>query len=112
MNESDSNKEMSQAFVEQFEVAVDPTVQKIKNWNGDPAKLNDLKTSVKADLQSVMADLDRKLNDGYIDSEKLIEVIARSSTSRSVEDTRAWAFLMEILLMTMMEKNKERGLSK
>lgn len=95
-------KEMNQMFIEQFELELSPIIQKIKNWDGDPSKLNDLRTVVKADsarvLKSVIDDLKREFPNFSIDSldpEKLLEAMGRSSTNDSEDNLKALVFLME-----------------
>lgn len=38
MPKNPSDKEMSQAFIERYEIAIAPAVRKIKDWDGDPSK--------------------------------------------------------------------------
>jgi len=102
MDEFDS-KEANEAFIEEFEIELSPILQKLKNWNGDPSKLNDLRTVVKADID----DLKTKLSGRPIDLQKLLDALERSSPKEDSEDGgRALALLIEIWAMKMMESAK------
>lgn len=58
---TDSDKDMTQRFVEEFKIAVAPLILRIKQTDqSDPSKVNDLRSSVKTDLQSVIDDLEKK----------------------------------------------------
>jgi hypothetical protein len=97
----DTDKKMSQAFVEQLELALAPIIIRIKNRSNDPAELNHLRMLVRVDsahaMKSVIDNLNKKFPTFSIDPEKLGEALRRllSTKEESADDIEAWLFLME-----------------
>lgn len=107
---TDSDKDMTQRFVEEFKIAVAPLILRIKQTDqSDPSKVNDLRSSVKTDLQSVIDNLERKLKDGCMDAKTWIEAMVKLPTKNSENDLNAYVFLMEILLKIEIDRLNDRG---
>jgi hypothetical protein len=95
-------KQTAEAIVQMINAKYVPILSKIKNWDGEPSRLNDLRTSMKGDLQALMSQLEQEFP--VVPWDSFIEILEKECLDKKdqdKDDVEALAFLTEMLLQNV-----------